>query len=345
MKKTASSPSEIEYEASYKKGSSLYQRWFDIGWVELVKRTGRVFYCQHPTDTCYKEMMDQGLTRLRSLLAASKTKQASDLSKDLQNYQRDLGLAIHLASERLQRPWMLPPMARIQNNVIDISTGMSRTAADLMCATPPEEINFIIYVGAQDQVDLNQYFYKTTELNTTEEYANLIGIEDIDYRIRIEMMPDGHPRFVSSIISHTLYDYSTKDEASNFENLGGNFLYRFKGMANDQGQVQIEIRCTEKSAQFIPDSNQQYNVKIVLQPESEWHWSYGRFLSLTNDREVREAGHKVYLLLYDISEPLNLDLILLWFGETSTYQTRDKKLAAFTPGRSGSIKEVGNFVK
>ena len=149
MKKTKLSPSEIEYEASYSKGSRLSQRWFDIGWVELIKRTGRVFYCQHPTDSCYKQMMSQAQTRLESLLAASKIKEPSDSSQDLQNYQRDLGLAIHLASERLQRPWMLLPMARIQNDRIVIETGLSRTVADLMCATPPEQISFVVYVGSK----------------------------------------------------------------------------------------------------------------------------------------------------------------------------------------------------
>ena len=159
------------------------------------------------------------------------------------------------------------------------------------------------------------------------------------------MAKDGHPRFVNSIISHTLYDYSTQDESRNFDNVGANFLYKLKGLSDAQGQIRIEIRCAEKSAQFIPASNEKHTINIVTQPESEWHWSYGRFLALTNDREIQTAGPKIYLLIYDISEMLNLDLVTLWFGDSSAYQTRDQKLAAFTPGRAGSIKEVGNFVK
>lgn len=351
MKKTAESASEIEYEANYKSGSSLYQRWFDIGWVELLKRTGKVYYCTRPTDECYKNIMTQGKKRLEELLSTSIASLADDcieerLPRELKDYNRDLGLAIHLASERLQRSWMLPPMARIKNNTIDIGTGVSRVAADLMCATPPEEISFIIYVGAADPVDLNKFFQHCQELNSTEEYVSLIDIKDIDYRIRMSMDTDGHPRFTNSIISYTEYDYRSKDEAANFENIAKNFIYKMKGMSNDSHQIRIEIRCAEKSAQFIPQTNERYHIKIVPQIQEEWHWSYGRFLALTNDKEIRESAPVIYILLYDITEPLNLDLVLLWLGNNSTYHTKDKKLAAFTPGRSStSIKEVGNFVK
>ena len=283
--------------------------------------------------------------RIASLITAGKLFNEDALPDDLEYYERDLGLAIQLADERLRGPFMLPPMGNIINNNITIGTGTSRLAAELMCATPPEEISFIIYVANDTPADLTKFFNQSIELSSTSEYEKLLNINDIDYRVKLDLSKSGTPEFTNSIISHSVYDYSTNDEASNFTNIARSLLNKLKGASNEDGQVVIEIRCTQASAKFIPQSNEYYKINIEIQPDEEWHWSYGRFLGLTNSSEVRETGPKIYILLYDISETLNLDLVSIWLGNTSVYQTRNKKIAVFTPGRIGSIKEVEKFVK
>ena len=194
----------IEYKSSFEQGKSISQRWFDVGWVELLKRSGRVYYCKHPTPDCYKNLMQAGRDRLISLVNADKIKDSNNLKKDLQQYNRDLGLAIHLANERLQGPFMLPCMGNIKNNHLSIGTGTSRICADLMCATPPEEISFIIFVAAGDQVNMKEFFHQHTELNSSAEYESLLGIEDIDYRINFIMNKSGEYEFTNSIIAHSI---------------------------------------------------------------------------------------------------------------------------------------------
>ena len=284
--------------AVYREGDNktAIQIWKDTGWVELIQKYGRVYYCKHPTESLYKHLMQCGAGRLDVLLAADKFDEGQ-LPDAVKYYERDLGLAVQLASERLNGPFIMPPMGYIKDNEFFVGTGTSRITAELMCATPAQEILFVVYIAASAQENLSNFFHIHHEISSTNEYESLFGLGGIDYSIRMEIDEYDQPGFVNSILSHSLYDYSTNNEASAFENIGRNLIYKTKGVSNQEGQIIVEVRCTEKAVEFIPKSNQRYKVEIVIQKDEEWHWSFGRFLALTNDRLLRETRPKIYLLM------------------------------------------------
>ena len=89
--------------------------------------------------------MQCGAGRLDVLLAADKFDEGQ-LPDAVKYYERDLGLAVQLASERLNGPFIMPPMGYIKDNEFFVGTGTSRITAELMCATPAQEILFVVYI-------------------------------------------------------------------------------------------------------------------------------------------------------------------------------------------------------
>ena len=337
--------SEIQYKSSYEEGSTLQQSWFGIGWVEQIQKTGSVYYCKHPTESCYKKIKENCELRINSLLDVALKESEDVLPEDLEHYERDIGLIIYLAAERLKAPFILPPICQIKDNNLELQTGTSRLSAELMCGVPVEEIHSIVYVPNTHKENLNNFFHTNQKISSTKEFDSLFKLEDLDYKIRMHVGEDNQPIFLNTIVSHTMYDYRSESDASHFVNIGKRFIGTLLTGASKEKIPTVVIKCTEKNVHLMPKSNSRFNVIIDTQPEDEWHWSFGRLLAKTNDKDLVENVRKTYILIYDISEPLDLNLALMWFGQETVYYTKDKKLAGLIPGRSGSILEVGNFVK
>jgi hypothetical protein len=322
--------SRFEYHADQVTGDVFLYVDYNQQWVEKISQTVPLFWCKHPQPDLWDQLYSAVVNNIVDNFSASSGK---------------LGVVQQLAEERLTAPFTLPPMFSLtENGTVTYGTGISRLAAEVMCATPIENLHMIIACADIQRVHSN--FHEVKKITTTDEFEEIYNLKNIDYSIIWEIHELAKVRFINSIVRHSIYEiYQETDKyfiGANSQRL--QFLDSFT-KNRDTGQIEVNVYCVKDQEKFFTHSDSVFRVNFFHQRPDEWTFSYGRLMG-----EFRHStqGKSVVLNIwaFDIQQPVNLYILLMWASLTRTsYYTKNRKLTVFNPTNIASIKEIPDLVK
>ena len=323
----------IDYIVDQEKGNCLVTSDTQPGWIEFLQKTGKIYYCQGPKSKLHQTLQ--------------KTAKAGIVKQAVQGNVCRIGIIKSLANERLLQPFVLPPMLTTDSRGnIELGTGLNRLMAEIMCGTPSKDLSFVMYTS---NLAFEKDFDSVTEITSTEHYNKLYNLNGIDYRITMAYNSTNEIKFTSSVVRHGLYDFDRNfdREKNTWFTAASNKLAWYFDQFKDRetNKILVNVQCTEDVAKFIPPSNDNFEFNIVHQPADEWKFSYGKLLGAYRpDKKV--IKYVLNLWVYDITESLNLESLVLWCDpDYAAYYTKNRKIAMFETTHITSIKEIGDFVK
>jgi hypothetical protein len=83
----------------------------------------------------------------------------------------------------------------------------------------------------------------------------------------------------------------------------------------------------------------------VIEKPGEWEWNYARLVGAyrKNDSPIKKTD--LYLWLFDIEDPVNLELLLPWVQNDYTcFYSQNKKSVLFDTTDVTSMDIIGNWV-
>jgi len=319
----------VDYITDQEKGNSLAITDTNPGWVEFLQKTGKVYQCTGPKSKLYQRLQEKVKHNIVNLA--------------IEGGHEKIGIVKSLANERLIQPFILPPMLNTDAmGNIELTTGYCRIMAELMCGTPSEEMSFVLYTSNQA---FEKEFDSVVEITSTEHFDKLYNLFGIDYKISMIYNDNNEINFTASVVRHGVYDLNLDDETrfTTISNKSSWFFDKFRDPKSKK--IQVKVQCTEDVAKFIPPSDDNFEFNILHQPADEWQFSYGRMLGAYRP-EKKVFKHVLHLWVYDITEPLSLESLVLWCdADYAAYYTKNRKVAIFETTHVTSIKEIGDFVK
>jgi hypothetical protein len=319
----------VDYITDQEKGNSLAVTDTDPGWVEFLQKTGKLYHCVGPKPRLYQYLQQKAKKNI--------------VEQAVTGGAEKIGMIKSLANERLIQPFILPPMLTTDSTGnIEMSTGRSRLMAEIMCGTASEDLSFVLYTSTPA---FEKEFDSVTEITSTKHFNQLYDLDTIDYKISMVYDEKNQIKFTGSVLRHGIYDFAPDDNKW-FVSVGNKSQWFFdKFRDTETKKIQIKVRCTEDVAKFIPESNEHFTFEIFYEPASEWQFSYGRLLGAYRP-EKKTFKHVLHLWVYDITEPLSLESLVLWCdADYAAYYTKNRKIAMFETTHQTSIKEIGDFVK
>lgn len=326
------------YETNKESGPKLTHTFYNPGWVELLQKTGSVYFCKHPTPQFYNTIKERAFKKINEF---------AKVNEDDVETLNAIGLVKHLAKKRLSNTFVFPPMAIVVNGQVEVNTGNSKLCAEIICATDPSELSFIVYVSNKELFEIKNFFNEYNQLLSTADYETRLNIKDTDYKLEFTIdTPTQNVQFTKQILTHTVYD-NVSIEDSHYLQYGRNTFYQLETFTDENKQIAINVTCNESFSKLVAESNDKYKIKINTQPDNEWHWSFGRILAGATNTDP--GTYEVHIWLFNPGEPLTIDIIqvaLMWltYGYSGVY-TQNKNLLIFRPGKINELMEVGNFIK
>jgi|688.fasta_scaffold145696_2 hypothetical protein len=110
-------------------------------------------------------------------------------------------------------------------------------------------------------------------------------------------------------------------------------------------RIAVQIHCANDVAQFIPSSDDTFEITVVHEPKESWQFSYSKFAGAYQlDESNSQKNIKIWV--FDITEPLQLETLM---GHTSpvysSFITENEKIVIFETSRITSTHSIENFVK
>lgn len=304
----------------------------DSGWVEYCNQRGQLFYADAVTDEFYKKCHQQVLDII--------AKHATDDNK------KTLGFINHLSNILVNDEFVFPMFgtAAAGSGELEITTGLTRLIASIMNGRTAGELKTIVFAPKGQTV---AQIKNAKPLTSTANFEKIYNLADIDYEISMTDLPAGDMsefRFTRSVLKYSIYD--KKDQALPHTQIGAN-LSNFWGRHIKKNKVLLNIRCTPEVEKLIQPSKI-FNWNVVHEKEDEWHWSYGKILGAYRKTEIPLSFDEslLHLWLYDVTEPVYLDLLLPWVtGQYTCCHTKNKKALFFdTSSDVTSMQIVGDWV-
>ena len=110
-------------------------------------------------------------------------------------------------------------------------------------------------------------------------------------------------------------------------------------------RITVEIHCTDDVAQFIPSSDETFDVTVVHEPVESWQFSYSRFAG-AYQLDQSNSQKRIKIWVFDITEPLQLETLMSHTSPIySSFITENQKIIIFETSRITSTHEIENFVK
>jgi hypothetical protein len=324
----------IKYLADSLEGSSLSRTLSgpDHGWVEYCNRRGQLFYADAVSDEFYQKCHQQAI----DIIAKHVT----------QDDRKNIGFINHLSNILVNDEFILPMFGVMSSNSdqLKITTGMSRLIASMVNGRTAQELKTVVFVPhGQKPVQLK----KAKPLTSTREFEKIYNLKDIDYEI---LMTDSLAEdmsefcFKRSVLKHSIYDKS--DQAMPHTVVGDTVL-KFWSKHVRKDKIHLNIRCTPEVEKLIQPS-QLFSWDVVHENASEWSWSYGRILGAYRKSDSVEVD-PIYanLWLYDVTEPVHLELLLPWMtGYYTCCHSKNKKALFFdTANDVTSMQIISDWVK
>jgi hypothetical protein len=318
--------SKISYRSDSKEGKT-FSTEFDgnqFGWVEYCVTKGDLYVCRHLDHELETVWNKQAVTSIREAF--------------IDTDHKHLGFVQHLCQERQREEFLLPLFATL-NETQQLKLGAGRSRYTALTANGEKIHAMILLVPHGHKMLL---LHSCKQLTTTAEFDEMFGLQYLDYEITLEEPTNGLPVFLRSVIRHSIYD--KQDQALPHINAGvavHNFWH--KNIRN-YGKIALEVHCTERVAKLIQPSELFY-CNIIVEKEGEWEWNYGRLVGAyrKNDNPVKKTD--LYLWLFDVNGPVNLELLMPWVQNDYTcFYSDNKKSVLFDTTDVTSMQIIGDWV-
>lgn len=322
----------IEFRTDQITGRLISIHHNGVGWVEYLKKTGYVWIVDLPNSELYEHWRKQA--------------RATIVEKYIEKSEV-IGLLQHLARIRLDQPFIMPMFIKFDSKInsnhynLIITAGNCRLAAVVLNDTPADKISAIVYSNYSTPPE---DFENIRELESTEEFEELYGLQDIDYKLGVQLEAEHDYTIMSSVIRHTIFDRNEIEKAHALA-AGNCFAFWKRFTDTDTDKIDIEIHCTEAVRSLVKESPL-FNITFIHESPDEWVWSYGKILGSYRKRDDNTRIGTLNLWLFDITEPVQLELLLPWIDNTySSFYSRNEKSVLFETSHITSMQLIGNWVK
>lgn len=325
----------IKYNADSLEGNSLSTTVTGEGngWVEFCNQRGHLVYADAVNEEFYKKCRQQVIDTIVKYALVSDKKQ--------------LGFIHHLSTVLLNDEFVLPMFGVMPGDSTEpeITVGLTRLIASIMNGRTARELKTVMFAAKGQTISQLE---NVKPLTSTANFEKIYNLKDIDYEISMSDNVQGDMsqfRFDRSVLKYSIYD--KKDQALPHTQLGANVV-NFWNKHVKKDKVLLNIRCTQETEQFIQPSKI-FDYNIVNEEPAEWEWSYGKILGSYRKSETPVAydESRIHLWLYDVTEPIYLELLLPWItGQYTCCHTKNKKALFFdTSSDVTSMQVVGDWVK
>lgn len=320
----------FEYHADQVDGNVFMYLDYEQSWVEHINESTQLFWCKHPSSDLWEKLYSYatGIVKENFLEPTGK-----------------LGITQQLAEERMVGPFTLPPIFSLteDGNVV-YGTGVSRITAEIMCATPVENLSMIIACKDANRVKSN--FQECKKITTTREFEEIYNLQNIDYTISWEADELAQVRFINSIVKHSIYEaYQETDKYFiGMSNQRSQYLDIFS-RTNEEHKIEVNVYCVRDQEKFFTHTDSVFKVNFIHQPPEEWTFSYGQLMGAFRP-STKGKDPALNVWAFDINEPVNLYILLMWaHSDRTSFYTKNRKLTVFNPTNVTSIKEIPDLVK
>ena len=325
----------IKYVVDATDGKSLITTVSDQehGWVEHCNQHGQLFYADAVSEDFYKKCHQQVIDII--------TKHAVEDNK------KNLGFINHLSNILINDKFVFPMFGIVSTGSSDptITAGVTRMIASMMNGRTARELKTVIFAPKGQTVPQLQ---NIKPLTSTVNFEKIYNLADIDYEISMSDSPAGDMsefQFNRTVLKYSIYD--KKDQALPHTQTGTNVL-NFWGKHVKRNKIHLNIRCTPEVEKLIQPSKF-FTWDVVHEKADEWQWSYGKILGAYRKTE-NPLGYdesQIHLWLYDVTEPVYLELLFPWMtGQYTCCHTKNKKALFFdTSTDVTSMQIVGDWVK
>jgi hypothetical protein len=318
---------QLNYRTDSRKGPSLSKTSTNEGWVEYLNTLGQVYYFPQIDSALYSSTRQYLIDRW---------------PKDLQSNEILIGWIQHLAQQRCVNDFVLPIFGAIDpaSGVKSVQCGNSRLAASIICGVLPDKIPMIAFSKSQMQVPPS-----AEPLQSTQQFNKLFNLDDVDYQIMCSVTDSSEVSFGSSILRHTIYDAS--DQLTYHQMANANCKSFWKRFQQSNKKYKIQIHGTSQTKSFIEPSNH-FEINYIEHDSTEWEMSYGMMLgAFDKSATATLIQPELQLWLYDITEPVYLELMIPWMSSPQNfYKTQNEKAVIIdNEFKSNGLQIIGNWVK
>lgn len=315
---------EIYYKTDSKKGQSLSKTSATQGWVECLNELGQVYYFPQIDNISYSSLRQYLINRW---------------PKDLQDDNNYVGWIQHLAQQRCIDNFVLPIFGSIDtvSGKITVQCGYSRLGASIICGVPPEKIPIILFSKSRMHIPPPAEL-----LRSTQQFNKLFNLDNVDYQIVCSVSDSSEVIFNSSILRHTIYD-STQQRLLH-QAANDNCKRFWKKFQLPNKKYNIQIHGTKQTKSFIRPSDH-FEINYIEHDSSEWEFSYGMILGAFD--KGSQPVPTLQLWLYDITEPVYLELMIPWTAwPQNFYKTQNEKAVIIhSENKSNGLQIIGNWVQ
>jgi len=303
------------------------------GWVEYCNNRGQLFYADAVSEEFYKKCYQQAIDII--------TKHAIEDSK------KNLGFINHLSNILINDEFVFPMFGAVSvsDPELKITTGLTRLIASMMNGRTARELKTVTFAPKGQTVSQLE---NVKPLTSTADFEKIYNLTDIDYEISMSDSTAGDMsefQFDRSVLKYSIYD--KKDQSLPHTQIGAN-ISSFWDRHSKRNKIHLNIRCTPEVEKLLQPSKL-FTWDVVHEKTEEWQWSYGKILGAYRKTEAPIAydESQLHLWLYDVTDPIYLELLLPWVtGQYTCCHTKNKKALFFdTSGEVTSMQVVGDWCK
>jgi hypothetical protein len=325
----------IKYVVDSIEGNSLSTSIIgpESGWVEYCNQHGQLFYADAVSKEFYKKCHQQAIDII--------TEHA------IKENKKNIGFMNHLSNILINDEFVFPMFGVIPvgDTELKITTGLTRLVANIMNGRTARELKIVVFVPKGQTVTQLE---NPKPLTSTADFEKIYSLEDIDYEISMSDCATGDMsefEFSRSVLKYSIYD--KKDQALPHTQIGS-AISAFWDRHIKKDKLHVNIRCTPEVEKLLQPS-EIFTWNVVHEKAEEWHWSYGKILGAYRKTEVPVSWEesRIHLWLYDVTEPVHLDLLIPWMtGQYTCCHTKNKTALFFdTSADVTSIQIIGDWCK
>jgi len=317
---------KISYRSDSQEGKTLSTEvdGAQFGWVEYCLTLGDLYVCRH---------LDHDL----NLRWRNQTIQAIKQAYMNTDYKH-LGFVQHLCQTRQHEEFLLPLFATLNSaGELELGAGATRFAA-LACSGLALG-SLVLLVPKGHSMPL---LHSCQRISSTQEFDAMFHLTNLDYEISLEEREQSLPKFCRSVIRHTIYD--KQDQALPHINAGVTVHNFWQKNIKNYGKISLEVHCTEDVAKLIQPS-ELFHCNVVTEKTGEWEWNYGRLVGAYRKSDSPVKRTDLYLWLFDVKDPVNLELLMPWVDNNFTcFYSNNKKSVLFDTTNVTTMQIIGDWL-
>ena len=323
----------IKYQTDSEHGSELQKISKAHGWVEYLNTLGQVYYLPELTQQYYE-------SRRQSLIDNMPAYKLD------QGHRTDyIGWIYHLAQQRLLDKFVLPVFGSIDDVTGPcVQCGNGRIAASILCGIGPKDIPMIAFSASRAHTSASVERLQLEQLQSTQQFNNMFKLDNIDYQVTFTESDSTEITFLNSVLRHTIYE-SSLESSTHYSGDTFNCMSFWRNFQTDNDQLEIQIHCTQETQSYIVSSNL-FKIEYINKNASEWEISYGMMLGAFNKQSLNTKP-KLQLWLYNITQPVNLELMIPWMSNRHNFYKTQNEKAVIINGKnqSNGLQIIGNWVQ